>query len=173
MPRESERKRKKEEEAGAPAADARNSEKRLLKREPTVERWQAEILRVLNGEREGDLINLGSVEEYVDKILDLSRDKVRARLSFDEALYRVVQTWQPVRRETKEYLACLLDLIGAYTPLNAAPKMLAFLGRWGGFESDLESSSGYGSHHDLNLKALVVLGNCVEAARQAGAEDAR
>jgi hypothetical protein len=153
--------------------DAQDAEKLLLKREPTAERWQAELFKVLNGQRESDLLHYESVEEHVDKILDLSPDRARAKLAFDKALYRVVQTWQPVRRETKEYLACLLDLIGAYTPLNGAHKLLGFLSRWGRFEDDLESSGGYGAHHDLNLKALVALGSCLDAAPQATAEDAR
>lgn len=138
--------------------DALAAVKILLKTNPSADAWEIELRRILHGERESDLIRLGSVDEYVDKILDLSVDRPLAEHSFNKALRRVVKTWQPENPESKEYFACLLDLISAYAPADyATSKMLYFvdcLSRYGGC---LKSSNGYGAHDDLYLKALVVL----------------
>jgi hypothetical protein len=131
----------------------------LLKTDPSADSWEIELRRVLRGERESDLLRLGSVDEYVDKILDLSVDRPVAEQSFQKALRRVVRTWQPENPESKEYFACLLDLIGAYTPDSpyAIPKVLYFLDCLSRYGERLKSSSGYEAHSDLYRKALVVL----------------
>jgi hypothetical protein len=129
----------------------------LLKTEPSANLWELELRRILNGERESDLLRFGSVEEYVDKILDLSKDRVAGEQSFNEALRFIVKSWRPEKPESKEYLACLIDLIGAYLPASGAPKVLYFLDRLGDFEASLTSSGGYGANVDLYLNALVTL----------------
>lgn len=128
-----------------------------LKTEPDADMWQTELQRILDGEREGELLRLGSVEEYVDKILDLSRDHDVANESFREGLRRIVHSWQPENPAPKEYLACLLDLIGAYKPPFASKKVLFFLTQRGYRDSESNSSGGYGAYADLHLKALVAL----------------
>jgi hypothetical protein len=131
--------------------------KALLKTSPTVSSWEVELRRIIGGDRESDLLRLGSVDEYVDKILDLSKDRAVAKTCFDEALRRVIQSWQPEKPESKEYLACLLDLTGAYMPLSGSVKILYFLDRLADFGADIKSSGGYGATSDLFLKGLIVL----------------
>src|SRR5260370_1316321 len=128
-----------------------------LQTHPTTFEWLVELQRILNGEREISLLRLQSVAAYINKILARSDDESLSRACFQNALTQVVQTWQPNEHFSKEYLACMLDLIAGYVPLEGAAKVLGLLRRWGTFSDSIESSGGYGAESDLNLQALVVL----------------
>lgn len=135
-----------------------------LRKAPTVFGWALELQRLLNGEREVALLRLQSVQAYINKILARSEDESLARVCFQEALRETVRAWCPNERCSKEYLACMLDLVGAYRPLEAATKIAGLLRNWCAFPKETESSGGYGSESDLNLKSLVVLGGYFEIA---------
>ncbi len=138
-------------------AETTFDERTTLKQHPNASRWTLELQRILNGEREQSLLNVQSVSSYINKILAESDDPSLARAHFSEALMGLVRAWQPSAHMSKEYFACMLDILGAYTPLEGMPKILSTFKRWGGFPDDLKSSQGYGAEYDINLKALVVL----------------
>jgi hypothetical protein len=131
--------------------------KRLLKSQPSPELWEIELRRILNGDRESELLRFGSVEEYVDKIRDLTKDRVVGEQSFNQALRMIIKSWRPEEIESKEYFACLIDLIAAYLPAYGVPKVLYFLDCLADFQAELSSSGGYGANVDLYLNTLVTL----------------
>ncbi len=144
---------------------AKNSmlaEKDLLRRKPTVGRWEVELERIREGEREADINELGGIDEYVDRLIARSKDRPLARACFRKALRQVIRMWQPSDRETKEYVYCTLELIGAYTPAEGAAKILGFFKAEGSFE-DLEAVGGQAAGVDLDETALQVLENFFEA----------
>lgn len=134
-------------------------EMNLLRTEPSVSRWEIELRRVLDGQREYALIRLVGVQEYIEVILRDSKDRSVAQTTFHEALRHIVQAWQPAKPESDAYVAIMLTLIGAYTPLPGFVKVLGFIQRWGRFRENQVSTDSTGARSDLHMKALVVLGN--------------
>ena len=131
--------------------------KQNLRQHPTRKRWKREINRILYGDREDDLIHLGSVEQYVEGLLIGSQNEGVARAAFEEALSRVVQSWNTDRSEPDSYIERMLDLIGAYTPPEGFIKSLACLRDWRDFQVARAFSPG--RQTDLYHAALVALEN--------------
>jgi hypothetical protein len=134
-----------------------DSEIYKLKIDPTVSAWEIEIRRVLIGKREHALIKLGSIQEYVENILDGSEDQAMAQTAFNEALRNVIQSWQPTRPESPASLSCMLDLIGAYTPAEGFTKILGFINSRRYFGDNVITPDSRVLGKDLHLKALFAL----------------
>ncbi len=129
----------------------------LLKSRPTVSAWEAEIRRVLLGQRESGLADSAGPAEYFEVLQRRSDYEAHARTSFNEALRNVVQSWQPSRSEGAAYVSRFLDLIAAHTPPAGFVKVLDFVNRHRGSGEDADSQGEQACGEDLYMKALVVL----------------
>lgn len=98
-----------------------------LRRSPTVDRWEKEIEEILQGGREHLLQDTDSASEYVDALLQSSEDYATSKTCFREALYRVVEAWQPSAAIGQELTIHLFDLIAAYTPTPGSTKLIEFI----------------------------------------------
>src|SRR5262245_39631958 len=127
----------------------------LLKK-PSVSAWEAEIRRVLIGQRENALTGLTGPPEYLEALQKRADDEALARTSFNEALRNVVQSWQPARSESATYVSRLLDVVGAYTPPGGFIKVLGFVNRHRNVGEDIYAPDRQASGEDLYLKALTV-----------------
>lgn len=128
-----------------------------LKLQPSTFLWELEIRNILAGKREHRLIKLGGAQEYVDVILEESRDEALSSTTFNEALRNVIQSWQPSRPETAAFFSCMLDLISAYTPQEGFIKVLGFISRGKYFGENVTTSDSRTTGKDLHFKALVTL----------------
>jgi len=126
-----------------------------LRRIPTVARWRAEILRVLTGEREFAILQLGSPVEYVENQIAASSDAVDARCCFFDGFEQLIQTWQPTRPEPHLFLVHMLDLLAAYTPLSGLSKLLGALERWPSLPTTYTTPAGV--RRNLQRRALNIL----------------
>jgi hypothetical protein len=144
----------------------------MLKRNPTVSAWEAEIRRVLLGQRESALTQGTSAVEYLEALQKQSGDEALARTSFNEALRNVVQSWQPSRSESTAYVTSLLDLIGVYTPPAGFIKVLGFVNRHRNIIGDVPTPDERASGEDLYLRALTVLQNYYPTASVAEDDNA-
>jgi hypothetical protein len=138
-----------------------NNKMEELKSNPSVFLWEVELRRILRGERDGRLIQLGSADEYVRVLLASSADRAFAHAVFHDALRSVVQTWHPSTTDADDYILRMLDLIGSFTPAPGFIKTLDFIQRWKRFDDSLTRYSGT---KDIRLKALIVLGNYYRCA---------
>lgn len=97
--------------------DTLEQEVGLLKKDPSRQRWEIHLQRMLAGELRY-LVNSrsGSYEDWIELLLLDATDQALSRSFFIAALERVVQAWQPSALDTNDHLSCMLNLIGAYTP---------------------------------------------------------
>ncbi len=80
----------------------------------SVDQWELELRRVLDGEREYAIEQLGLIE-YLEVKIEEALDRAAAKTAFHRALRRIVETWQPLA-EHERYDSYVLDLILTYTP---------------------------------------------------------
>lgn len=123
------------------------SEYQSLRKEPSPERWQEEIRRIAQGQRESELQHIGGAQQYVERLLIDSDDPPKARTYFLRALEDVISDWRPSAHE--EYgTAVLLELIAAHLPSKGFESVIGYLKQWGEFP---------GTREDLQTLALAVL----------------
>jgi len=134
-----------------------SAEARPWPSEPSVEDWKVELNDVLAGERDYILRRHGSVSAHVEKLIRASVSERKARETFQEALRQLVEEWQPFSPSSDYYVACMLDLIGAYLPRGGFRKILGFMGYGFRFPVIEAYTGGFGSGMDLHMKALVDL----------------
>jgi hypothetical protein len=125
-------------------------EHELLRLKPTVRRWQWEIRRIVFGERESDLQQIGGVQQYVDRILVDSDDRSKAETAFLEGLTNVVRAWRPAVSDPYS-TGILLELIATHTPRFGFRKVLGYLAQWDRFTPE---GSEEGDIHSVALVAL-------------------
>jgi len=117
--------------------------------------WELEIYRALAGERESRVLQLGSLEEYFESLIRLSSDKTLSRVSFRQALRRVVLEWNPILDRRNAYICQFLDLLATYRPSGGVAKVIELLRAIDG-RLYLPSSSGI-SVDRIVEKSLLVL----------------
>lgn len=91
--------------------------------------WGVDLRRLISGQREFSLLNLGGVEEYVEMNLEEAEDRETAKQAFDDALEKLVQTWQPSVLNDGHNITYLLDLIRIFTPQGGFVKVVEFIQR--------------------------------------------
>ncbi|HEX8696929.1 MAG TPA: hypothetical protein VF746_31205 [Longimicrobium sp.] len=132
-----------------------------LRRKPTAARWEDEIQRVLYGQREHALVELGSSEEYVESLLQRSEDVVTAQRIFRKALNRLVRGWDPDAPCPEHYVPRMLELIAAYLPPSGFTRVLGQIRRKGHF-----TVPGARDPAALHMDALVALARYFPAPPQ-------
>jgi hypothetical protein len=107
-----------------------NRGQRWLLSHPSSRLWRSEIEALVSGIREHNIQEIGSRRQYVQRLLKDSKDRERARVAFETALKDTVQSWQP-ETCSLDYNRGLLELIIAFTPLNAFQTIASRLAIWG------------------------------------------
>jgi len=129
----------------------------LLRARPTVEQWEAEIHRIVNGERAYLLVSLGSADELVASIIAQSDDPITSEIRFRSALNSVIERSTFDGTKSTRVAQRVLELISAYRPAAAVPQLLsAFQSRGGVGRAPWLGSS---QDDDLERKALTALAN--------------
>lgn len=124
---------------------------------PSLDEWEIELGRLLAGERDYVLIQVG-IASYVDRVIAKSHDQVLSRWNFAVALRNSVASWQPHNNiYTGHFTFGLLELLAAYQPTEGFTKVLGFMQQGLYFPVIPLSRGGYGAGQDLHKKALVTL----------------
>ena len=98
---------------------------RALKASPSIQLWEAELLRIKTGGRRS-ILTRASYEEWIEQVIEDSSDSSTSESMFLSALDRVVQAWQPQAADWDE-LNAMIGLIAAFTPRLGYKKLfLAF-----------------------------------------------
>lgn len=92
----------------------------------SVYSWHVDLLRLLAGEREDSLERLGDVEEYVEVNIAEADDPSGARVAFETALEKVIQTWQPSVLDEHINQDYVLELLTQYNIEVGREKVIAF-----------------------------------------------
>jgi hypothetical protein len=123
--------------------------------------WRVDLVRLLSGEREDSLERLGNVEEYIEVMIAEADDPSEARVAFETALEKVIETWQPSVLDEHINQSYVLELLNRYSLEIGREKVITFardakrsLSR--APVEDLEQMK------DLYLSALVTLENYYE-----------
>jgi hypothetical protein len=119
--------------------------------------WGVDLRRLISGQRELSLINLGGVEEYIEMNLEEADDRETAKQAFDEALGKLVQTWQPSVLDDGHNIAYLLDLIKIFTPPGGFVKVVEFIQRIRQFAYTPGREDMVAANHGLLRNALGAL----------------
>jgi hypothetical protein len=119
--------------------------------------WETEIRSILAGRRDYLLINLGSVAGYLSKLLSTSADVDTAETNLRQTVQNVVRAWHPQKLHPEYYTLIMLELIGAYQPMEGFVRIVGFLQRGHYFPSIDARAGAYGAGRDLHMKALTVL----------------
>lgn len=133
----------------------------LLTQAPTVELWEREIERVIDGTREHAVRNDGA-QAYVSSLLARTIDP-NGETCFRAALDRVVERWQPRAPVRAHFLAHLLGLIAGYAPPAGFDRVLGQLTTTARFDQSVVGDPRWDEYGDLHLKALVTLGRYLSA----------
>lgn len=123
---------------------------------PSQDEWELELGRLLAGERDYALIQLG-ITSYVDRIVARSYDPVISRQNLEVALRNIVSAWQPHNSNAAHLTFCLLDLLAAHQPPEGFAKILGFMQHGLYFPEIPLLKGGYGAGQDLHKKALLTL----------------
>ncbi|HWN11744.1 MAG TPA: hypothetical protein VNO50_21135 [Pyrinomonadaceae bacterium] len=123
---------------------------------PSRDEWELELGRLLVGERDYALIQLG-ITSYVDRIVERSHDPVVSSQNLEIALRHVVSAWKPHNVNASYLTFCLMDLLAAHQPPEGFAKILGFMQQGFYFPEIPLSQGGYGAGHDLHKKALLTL----------------
>lgn len=137
------------------------AETELLTRAPTVDLWEREITRVINGTREHAVRNDGA-QAYVGSLLARTTAP-NGEACFRAALDRVVERWQPRAPIRAHALAHLLGLIAGYAPAAGFDRVLGQLAAAARFDQVVVGDLRRDEYGDLHLKALVTLGRYLSA----------
>lgn len=132
------------------ATDERTNEFLRLRSDPTVERWKIELGRVLNGQRDFTIDQLGSAAEYAADLVRRSTDPAASQAHLLGALNNLVSVWQPSHLDSDDYLWKLLDLVRRYTPPAGFGRIVEFLKHLGPPDEAVAVNAG----SDVRLKAL-------------------
>jgi hypothetical protein len=120
--------------------------------------WEVELQRILSGERSFVITRLGSVMDYVETTISLSGNPTESRLSFHDALRKLLQEQSPYKPVWNVHSAHLLDLINAYTPSNGCVWVLRLMKyRRSVNQGAAAAAQEQGPPRDLHLKALLAL----------------
>ena len=92
----------------------------------SVSAWHVDILRLLAGKREYSLERLGDVEEYIEVNIAEADDPSEARVAFETALEKVIQTWQPSILDEHVNQSYMLELLTRYSLESGREKVIAF-----------------------------------------------
>jgi hypothetical protein len=130
----------------------------------SVKVWKAEIEQIVSGERDNYIERWkGSIKIYVESELfppleKENREKyARVSRAFLTALNETISEWNLSLLREKEYFACLLEMIRAYTPDTGFEKAIGFLQIWGKRLDEIPVFGGYNSNTDLIQSALFAL----------------
>jgi hypothetical protein len=123
---------------------------------PSIEEWELELSRMIEGERDYTLQKIGT-SAYIDKILAASNDRIAASAHLHIGLSNVVRRWQPLKTHAPHSVFVVLDLIAGFQPPEGFLKIIDFMNREGRFPSIPMLAGGYGAGQDLHMKALVDL----------------
>jgi hypothetical protein len=149
------------------ALDPAEKELQSLKDKPTTFKWQIELLRILDGQREYKFQHLVHAKSVTEKIISGSSDKAKARITFDRALQRVVNDWRPQELANIDYESRLFDLIDGYTPPNGYQKLMEFLEFALSFPPEAWPPSTASRHSvDLQRKGLLSLSRYFSRIRE-------
>lgn len=120
----------------------------------TSDQWFDFLHALISGEHARLVEILGSPAEVVRVILRDSRDRVAPLPAFENALEKFIAMWQPQSAEEPTHLINILDLVAAFTPLSALPKLIAqfeLVGSWPILERPLLPSSYVNSDRKSSL----------------------
>jgi len=121
---------------------------------PSSQNWHEELHLVIEGLRAADVERIGSVEEYVERLLFDTSAHSQSEDFFAEALNDIVTAWQPDRSSRPYRIRALLQLISAYTPPAGRDKICDFIESW--IErKDLEKPEDEWRLRRLSLNAIV------------------
>jgi hypothetical protein len=99
----------------------------------TADQWH-EFLHKLIGGDYGRLVEiLGSPSEVIRVVLRDASDRTASQVAFESALEKIAVMWQPQSTMYAAHYLNLLDLVSAFTPPSALPKILAqfeLVGSW-------------------------------------------
>ena len=70
---------------------------------PSVIGWKSELGKILRGERQNDILTIGSASDYIGPYLATKHNRAGAEAIFIEALEAVFRRWQPEPKD-KEYV---------------------------------------------------------------------
>jgi hypothetical protein len=105
--------------------------KRNLTTAPTTGLWLQEIRDLVSGELDAYIREVGSAEEYVERILGDSKNRRLTRDTFLDALTEHLTAWQPDRDGVDDYeIVRTSELISAFTPRVGFSKLLGLLEHW-------------------------------------------
>jgi hypothetical protein len=135
----------------------------MLIAHPSTFKWEIEIRRILQGEREYALIQLISIKSYIEKIIARCPDKPKAESTFHRALKQIIESWKPIKSLSNYHISHLLDLIAAFTPEGGLSKIIEFIkidtyAHYAHHESKRDHLPG-NEDTDLHRKAILTLGN--------------
>lgn len=122
---------------------------KLLQEEPSRERWQEEIFRILHGERDPELRRRDNVHGYIELVIEQSLDGASSRSFFIEALNSTVMNWRPGHEPNRRYLELMIDLLNGYTPPVGFTKLVKLF--------DFKSRLDNGEAAQLRLRGLHAL----------------
>jgi hypothetical protein len=92
----------------------------------SVYSWHIDLLRLLAGEREYSLVQLGDVDDYIETNIAEADDPSEARVAFETALEKVIQTWQPSVLDEHINQNYVLELLNKYSLESGREKVIAF-----------------------------------------------
>jgi hypothetical protein len=124
--------------------------------------WGVDLRKLIAGKRDAAVERLGGIEEYVEVILaSVSEAEAEAaEEAFNQALDKLVQTWQPTAPGREDEAARMLELIKTYSPPPPASyNKIMELVRWVKVFENGESEEGEDDAEDLRLLGLVALEN--------------
>jgi hypothetical protein len=119
--------------------------------------WEVELLHATIGGRDADLRHLGSLDEYVEVHIANSSNTVAARITFTDAVERLIDGWQPDPLAKPVQTFRMLELIFAYAPRGGFEKALSILNRWPERRMVMRIPFTAGGEADLYLEALRAL----------------
>ena len=113
----------------------------------SVYSWHVDLLRLLAGEREDSLDRLGDIDDYIETNIAEADDPSEARVAFETALEKIIQTWQPSVLDEHINQDYMLELIKKYSLEDGREKVI-------GFAMALKRALGSEPAEDERLKDL-------------------
>ncbi len=134
-----------------------------LRAAPSEDAWERELAKVIGGDREHILIQVGGADAYVDSMLSRSSSPEDARRAFQRALLRTIEQWRPEAPVPSYAMAHTLELIGAYVPVGGFEKLLGHIMRWSKADIGVVDRGVPHSYGDLHERALFAVSQYVHA----------
>jgi len=136
----------------------------------TAGTWRQEIRDLVSGELDAYIRDVGSAEDYVERILGEPSDPRRARDLFVDALTEHLIAWQPERDDVDAYeVTRTCELISAFTPRVGFSKIFGLLEHWRALEQLATDSP---DDLETRFQCLVALEMYYETPPVAPFEDA-